>query len=269
MTTYVVGDIQGCLTPLQTLLGHVNFNPQTDKLWVAGDMVNRGPQSLQTLRFLYHLDACTEIVLGNHDLHLLAVAAGYAEVSKSDTLQPILQAPDRDCLLEWLRHQKLLHHDANLGFTMVHAGIPPQWSIAQAQQHALDVERTLQGKKIGRYLKNIYGNEPSAWQGSLNTKERHRLITNYFTRMRFCRADGELELNTKTHAKTAVAKGYRPWFAHKHRKTQQDKIIFGHWAALEGKTDTKNLFAVDTGYVWGGALTLMRLEDQQRFVVKN
>ncbi|MBX2809578.1 MAG: symmetrical bis(5'-nucleosyl)-tetraphosphatase [Cellvibrionaceae bacterium] len=268
MASYVVGDLQGCLAPLQTLLARVDFNPQVDKLWVAGDMVNRGPQSLETLRFLYRLDNCTEIVLGNHDLHLLAVASGCRQPSPSDTLQAILCAPDRESLLTWLRHQKLLHHDADLGFTMVHAGIPPQWTLAEAQRQAQDVEQALQGDQYLDYLQHLYGNEPAIWAASLSRQQAWRLSTNYLTRMRFCRADGYLDLTTKTGANTAVAKDYRPWFAHPQRKTRQHNIVFGHWAALEGKTNTCNSFAVDTGYVWGGALTLMRLEDQRRFVLQ-
>ncbi len=266
MATYAVGDIQGCLKPLQALLITIDFNPQQDQLWVAGDMINRGPQSLKTLRFLYLLRNSLKIVLGNHDLHLLAVAAGYRQASASDTLRSILDAPDRDILLEWLRQQPLLHHDPKLAYTMVHAGIPPQWTLTEAIEHARSVETVLRGKKINKYLKTMYGNTPDSWDENLKGKDRWRLITNYFTRMRFCNTEGKLELNTKSNI---APPGYLPWYAHPNRKTHNDKIIFGHWAALQGKADHHNVFAIDTGYVWGGELTMMRLEDQTFFVAKH
>jgi bis(5'-nucleosyl)-tetraphosphatase (symmetrical) len=268
MATYAVGDIQGCLKPLQALLSHVKFNPKKDTLWVAGDMINRGPESLKTLRFLYHLRSSVKAVLGNHDLHLLAVAAGHRDSSRSDTLYSILNAPDRDILLEWLRQQPLLHHDPELNYTMVHAGIPPQWSLKKAIKYAKEVEEVLQSKDIQKFLSSMYGNEPDRWDKTLKGKERWRLITNYFTRMRFCTPSGKLELNTKAGIDTAPP-GYLPWYAHENRKTNKNKIIFGHWAALEGKADHKNVFAIDTGCVWGGELTMMRLEDEKLFSAKN
>jgi bis(5'-nucleosyl)-tetraphosphatase (symmetrical) len=268
MTIYAVGDLQGCLQPLQTLLSHVKFNVDKDKLWIAGDMVNRGPESLKVLRYLYHLRDNLEVVLGNHDLHLLAVAAGHRKASPSDTLDEILTAKDRDTLLEWIRQQSLLHHDEQLGYTMVHAGIPPQWSLTDAIQYAKEVESVIQGNKINKYLKNMYGNVPDRWDDQLKGKERWRLITNYLTRMRFCTHTGKLELNTKAGVDSAPI-GYLPWFEHEKRKTSEDKIIFGHWAALEGKADNKNIFAIDTGFVWGGQLTLMRLDDEKLFSTPN
>ena len=267
MSTYAVGDLQGCLKPLQQLLVHVNFNPAHDHLWVAGDLVNRGPESLAVLRFLYSLDNCVSVVLGNHDIHLLAVAAGCRNAGSADTFTDILNAPDREILLKWLANQGLIHHDKTLGFAMVHAGIPPQWSLKQAKKYAKEVQKALSGKKQKKYLNNIYGNEPAIWDESLKGMARLRLITNYLTRMRYCKADGELELQTKSKATPYIPGGYRPWFLHKKRKTTDDKIIFGHWAALEGRANHDNVFALDTGYAWGGALTLMRLEDQRRFVV--
>lgn len=268
MTTYAVGDIQGCLQPLQALLLHIQFNPKKDKLWVAGDMINRGPDSLKTLRFLYHLRNSIHVVLGNHDLHLLAVASGYRKPSPSDTLHAIVDAPDRDCLLEWVRQQPLIHHDNKLDYTMVHAGIPPQWSIKQAIKYSQEVESVLQSNKISSFLKNMYGNEPDSWSKKLKGVERWRVITNYFTRMRFCDKEGRLELKTKAGIHNAPA-GYLPWYEHKNRKTQNDNIIFGHWAALEGKASHPKVFAIDTGCVWGGELTMMRLDDGKLFSAKN
>lgn len=266
MSVYAVGDIQGCLKPLQALLIHIHFNPSKDTLWVAGDLINRGPESLETLRFLYYLRDSIQVVLGNHDLHLLATAAGYRKPTPSDTLKEIIDAPDRDILLEWLRYQPLVHHDKHLGYTMVHAGIPPQWSISQALLLSAEVENALQGKKIHSFFKNMYGNEPNTWHKNLKGSERLRLITNYFTRMRFCDKNGKLELKSKTET---APDGFSPWFSHRSRKTIKDNIIFGHWAALNGITNTPNLFALDTGCVWGGELTMMRLEDQALFSAKN
>ena len=268
MSTYAVGDLQGCLKPLQQLLVHVDFKPESDRLWVAGDLVNRGPDSLGVLRFLYSLGDCASIVLGNHDIHLLAVATAGKKSGRSDTFDEILAASDRDVLLNWLAQQPLIQHDKSLGFTMVHAGIPPQWDLKDAKKYAKEVHKALSGKKQKKYLKHIYGNEPDCWDDDLQGPERLRLITNYLTRMRYCKADGQLELQTKSKAVSRLPGGYRPWFLHKKRKTAEDKIIFGHWAALEGRANHENVFALDTGYAWGGALTLMRLEDQQRFVVQ-
>lgn len=268
MATYAVGDIQGCLRPLQALLIHTKFKPEKDKLWVAGDMINRGPDSLKTLRFLYHLRHSLNIVLGNHDLHLLAVAAGKRKTSHSDTLKAILEAPDRDCLLEWIRQQPLVHHDANLAYTMVHAGIPPQWTIKQALKYSQEVESALKSNKIVSFLDNMYGNQPDCWHKNLKGYERLRVITNYFTRMRFCDSKGRLELDSKAGVQHAPS-GYLPWYSHRNRKTHDDRIIFGHWAALGGKADHENVFAIDTGCVWGGELTMMRLEDEKLFSAKN
>jgi bis(5'-nucleosyl)-tetraphosphatase (symmetrical) len=268
VATYAIGDIQGCLDPLQRLLKKCNFDIDRDRLWIAGDLVNRGPDSLLTLRFLYSLREHIDIVLGNHDLHLLAVAAGFKKPTRSDTLDAILAAPDCNELLNWLRVQPLVHHDAALSFTMVHAGIPPQWSIHQALGYAHEVESILRGDNANDFLKVMYGNEPSSWSDDLDGMDRIRLITNYFTRMRFCTSTGELELTTKSGVSDTPEHLY-PWFALNNRVAKRDNIIFGHWAALGGKTHQKNIFGLDTGCVWGGELTAMRLEDMQLYSVKN
>ena len=269
MSTYAVGDIQGCLAPLQQLLKKVNFDPAKDRLWVAGDMINRGPDSLGTLRLLSKLDrdhpgsVCA--VLGNHDLHFLAVYYGLQQPGKGDTLAALLAAPDCDELVQWLRRRPLLHNDSQLGFTMVHAGIPPQWDLDQAAGYAAEVEKVLRDdKRIQHYLEHMYGNQPSQWEPALDPTARLRLITNYFTRMRYCSAAGQLELSNKT-APTQDPTEFTPWFSHPGRKTREDRLIFGHWAALEGRTDTANTFALDTGCVWGGQLTFLRLEDATYF----
>lgn len=264
MSTYAIGDIQGCLEPLQCLLKKIAFDPTKDTLWLAGDLINRGPDTLATLRFLYAIRASLVIVLGNHDLHFLAVAYGVRKKGQFDTLDELLQAPDCAELIAWLRQQKLLHHDARLGFTMVHAGIPPQWDLEQAKACAREVETVLQSPALVDYLASMYGNKPNRWKEKLQGFERLRLITNYFTRMRFCSAEGALELETKESAAAAPV-GYAPWFSFAERKTKHEKILFGHWAALEGVTNTPNIYALDTGCVWGGALTAMRLEDSQKF----
>jgi len=268
MAVYAVGDLQGCLEPLQCLLERVKFDPARDKLWVVGDLVNRGPQSLETLRFLYRMRESLVCVLGNHDLHLLAAGHNIERLKKSDTLHEILDAPDRAELLDWLRRQKLLHHDAERNVALVHAGIPPQWSLKKALKCAAEVETALRDDNLlPAFLDGMYGNEPNKWDGALQGVTRLRVITNYFTRMRFCTADGKLDLKGKEGADTAP-RGYAPWFNYKDRKTQDLKIIFGHWAALEGQCDEPGIFALDTGCVWGGAMTLMNVDTGERLSCK-
>lgn len=264
MSTYAIGDVQGCFESLQCLLEKIQFNPQQDRLWFVGDLINRGPDSLATLRFLYSLRDSIEFVLGNHDLHFLAVAHGLRKRNQSDTLNELLSAPDKQQLIDWLMQGKLIHTDEALGFTMVHAGIPPQWSLHEAQTHAREVEAFLQSRYSGELLTNMYGNLPNRWKNKLIGLDRLRLITNYFTRMRFCTDEGELELESKDNISTAP-QGYAPWFLHENRKTRDDNIVFGHWAALEGRVNAPNIFALDTGCVWGGELTALRLDDKVRF----
>lgn len=263
MSTYAIGDVQGCFESLQCLLQKIQFDPQLDRLWLVGDLINRGPDSLATLRFLYSLRDSIEFVLGNHDLHFLAVAHGLRRQNPSDTLNAILTAPDKQQLIDWLMQGKLIHTDTELGFTMVHAGIPPQWSLHEAQIHAREVEACLQSRYSGDLLANMYGNSPKRWKNKLIGIERLRLITNYFTRMRFCTAEGELELESKENM-AGAPEGYLPWFMHPERKTCEHNIVFGHWAALQGRVDAPNIFALDTGCVWGGELTALRLEDRLR-----
>jgi bis(5'-nucleosyl)-tetraphosphatase (symmetrical) len=264
MATYAIGDIQGCLESLQCLLKKIDFNPACDRLWLAGDLINRGPDSLATLRFLYSLRDSINIVLGNHDLHFLAVALGVRPAGQYDTLSELLVAEDSAQFIHWLRQQKLVHYDEQLGFAMVHAGIPPQWDIHQALAYSREVEAVLQSHYAQDFLANMYGNSPKRWKNKLIGHDRMRMITNYFTRMRFCTRDGELELQTKESA-AAAPLGYAPWFSFAERKTQGYKLVFGHWAALEGQTGVANVYALDTGCVWGGALTALRLEDERYF----
>lgn len=254
MTIYAVGDIQGCLEPLQRLLDKVSFDATKDQLWSTGDTVNRGPKSLETLRFLKGLGGAFRMVLGNHDLHLLAAARGFRELTNKDTLTEILAAGDVDELLDWLIDQPLLIHDN--GYVMVHAGIPPQWSLENAKARALQVGAVLHSTQADLFFANMYGNVPARWDKSLPLAEQWRTITNYFTRMRFCDASGNLELDCKLGPEQAPA-GYQPWYAHVDRKTAHDNIIFGHWAALAGRDCGKHLFPLDTGCVWGQRLRLL------------
>ncbi|PWB31304.1 diadenosine tetraphosphatase [Pseudomonas sp. SDI] len=263
MTTYAVGDLQGCLQPLKCLLERVNFNPAVDRLWLVGDLVNRGPESLETLRFLYGMRDALVCVLGNHDLHLLAAWQNIERLKKSDTLREILDAPDATDLLDWLRRQKLLHYDEARGMVLVHAGIPPQWTLGKALEYAAEVEEVLRDdNRLKLYLDGMYGNEPSKWSKDLSGVTRLRVITNYFTRMRFCTSEGKLDLKGKEGVDTALP-GYKPWFAHKGRRTRHVKILFGHWAALEGKCKEPEVIALDTGCVWGGAMTLYNVDSGQ------
>ncbi len=264
MATYAIGDLQGCYKALQCLLEDIAFNPQTDTLWFAGDLINRGPQSLETLRFVYSLGSNAISVLGNHDLHLLAVAHGVRQPSKSDTFDEILAAPDKVTLLEWVQHRTLMHHCPTLNYSMVHAGIAPQWSIQNALHHAAEVEQVLQGSHAHEYFSAMYGNQPALWSDNLSGPSRWRVITNYFTRMRYCTALGELDLTTKG-SKPPADISFAPWFSHSNRLAKHDNIIFGHWAALQGITNTPNTFALDTGCVWGGKLTAYRLDDGHYF----
>lgn len=264
MTTYAVGDLQGCLDPLKCLLDRVAFDPARDRLWLVGDLVNRGPKSLETLRFLFAMRDSVTCVLGNHDLHLLAVAHNIERLKKSDTLREIIEAPDAGDLLDWLRRQKLVHYDEARDIAMVHAGIPPMWTLAKALKRAAEVEEALlDDARLPLFLEGMYGNDPACWDSDLHGITRLRVITNYFTRMRFCKADGTLDLKSKEGADTAPP-GYRPWFAHPSRKTRGQKIIFGHWAALEGKCNEPGLHALDTGCVWGGTMTLLNIDNGQR-----
>ena len=256
MTSYAVGDIQGCLDPLQRLLDKIAFVPGKDQLWSTGDIVNRGPKSLQTLRFLKSLGSSFRMVLGNHDLHLLATAGGHRKYSPKDTLGDIYNAPDAAELLSWLQSQPLLIHDQ--GFVMTHAGLPPQWSLATAKQKAAEVEQVLASGEAADFFRHMYGDTPATLSSKHPKNDRLRVITNYFTRMRFCDAAGKLELNCKSGPEQ-TPDGYLPWYAHSNRKADFEKIIFGHWAALEGRDCGKRIFPLDTGCVWGNRLRMLDL----------
>ncbi|HEY9036031.1 MAG TPA: symmetrical bis(5'-nucleosyl)-tetraphosphatase [Pseudomonadales bacterium] len=262
MNTWVVGDVQGCFGELMRVLTQARFDPDRDCLWSVGDLVNRGPESLATLRFFYQLGDHARIVLGNHDLHLLAVAEGIRPVKRHDTLQAILDAPDAAELLGWLRQQPLLLRDDASHSLMVHAGIPPCWDVATAEACAAEISATLQSTNCRDLLEHMYGDEPDCWQDTLAGMPRQRLIINYFTRMRFCDAHGRLELNTKEAANAAPA-GFAPWFSHPNAALRDWHVYFGHWAALMGHCPVPNRHALDTGCVWGQHLTLQHRDTGQ------
>lgn len=263
MAIYAIGDIQGCHEELLLLLDQIHFDRTRDKLWFVGDLVNRGPDSLQVLRLVKSLGNNAITVLGNHDLHLLAVAIGKAEQHRTDTLNEILHAPDREELLNWLRHRPLLHTEN--GFVLVHAGLLPQWNIKQAGELASEVEKALRSDNYTTFFEHMYGNTPREWNNSLNGYKRLRIITNALTRMRICTQQGEMEFKFKGEVEK-IPEGYMPWFDLPKRMSQDATVIFGHWSAL-GLKITQNIIALDSGCLWGGTLTAIRLEDRKIFQV--
>ena len=267
MATWVVGDVQGCRKPLKRLLRRADFDWNRDVLWSTGDIVNRGPRCLKTLRFFYRHRDRVRMVLGNHDLHLLAIAAKVRPPSRSDTFDEILAAPDRQELLAWLQQQPLIHREH--GVTLVHAGIPPQWTIEEAVARAREVEDVLRGPDSRAFFKAMYGNKPAGWSDDLTGMTRLRVITNYFTRMRYCHADGRLDLVSKgplsdPGGPEASEPDVTAWFRHAERKAAGETIIFGHWASLQGETGDPRIIGLDTGCVWGNCLTLYNLETGAR-----
>lgn len=266
MSTYAIGDIQGCSAQLIRLLELIQFNAQHDQLWFSGDLVNRGPDSLTVLRMIKNLKDAAIVVLGNHDLHLLAAYYHRHYLRPSDTIADVLNAPDADALCEWLRMQPLLHYDKALDFVLVHAGLAPQWTLLQAQELAQEVAVVLQSDKAADLLRNLYGEEPTQWHDALQDYDRLRCIINYFTRVRLCDAEGRLNFTHKGTLAQAQQQGI-PWFQIWWRKMQMQRILFGHWAALKGKTGVDNVFGLDTGCVWGNKLTALRLEDLTYFQV--
>lgn len=267
MSTYVFGDLQGCYDEFQQLLEQTEFNPNEDQLWFTGDLVNRGPKNLETLQFIMDLDNPV-IVLGNHDLHFLAVATGTHDPVSLDTIDDLLSSHQLPEIIDWMRRQPLLqhdeklHHDKKTGFLMVHAGVPPHWNLPTCLARAREVESVLSGPDYRAFLEVMYGNEPSQWDDHLQGIDRLRIITNYFTRLRYCTEAGDLEL---THKTSIRPKGYSPWFEFPRPEQEDNSILFGHWAAIEGVTGNPGIIALDTGCVWGRSLTALRLEDGALF----
>jgi len=266
MTTYAIGDIQGCFDELRALLDQIDFDEQCDSLWFVGDLVNRGPKSLETLRFVKSLGERAITVLGNHDLHLLATWQNkHRHFKSNDTLAPIFAADDSEELLEWLRGRPLLHHDAQLDYTMIHAGLPPQWDLAMAQQCAHEVENVLRGERFKEFLGHMYGNKPNQWNPELHGWDRLRFIVNCFTRLRFCTPAGELEFDQKGHPDRNSG-GRIPWFRAPERCWEGTRLVFGHWSTL-GLHHENNTTAIDTGCLWGGRLTALRLDNGATFTL--
>lgn len=264
MSTYIVGDIQGCYDELIALLDLAGFDKANDELWLAGDLVARGPKSLETLRFVKGLGTSAKVILGNHDLHLLAISEGIRANKEKDLLTPILDAPDSKELLTWLRNQPLFLRHPESNFVMVHAGISPQWTINQAERLAKEVEVILKSDDFPKLLKSMYGNCPASWSDSLTGDDRLRFIINVFTRMRFCFLDGSLEFESKASPEDVDRNKLKPWFEIETLDKSTD-ILFGHWAALMGNASEKSVHALDTGCVWGNSLTMLRWEDKQLF----
>ncbi len=263
MATYAIGDIQGCFDSLQRLLERCVFDPVKDRLWLVGDLVNRGPRSLETVRFIRDLGAAAVTVLGNHDLSLLMAAEGFGKRGKGDTFDDILEAPDRDELLAWLRQQPLCHLED--GYCLVHAGLLPQWTVTQARELAAEVEQVLRGAHWRELMAHMWGSEPACWDDSLTGWSRLRVIINAMTRMRFCTPQGVMDFRVKGEV-TKAPEGYLPWFEVPGRRSADSVLITGHWSAL-GLKILPNLLAIDSGCLWGRALTAIRLEDRQVFQV--
>lgn len=262
MALYAIGDIQGCYRELLQLLKQIKYNPDRDTLWFAGDLVNRGPDSLKTLRFVKGLGEGVKVVLGNHDLHLLAMSQGNMKHAEKDhTLREVLKAKDRDELLDWLRHRPLMHHCAEKGYSLIHAGLPPQWDLSTALRCATEMEAVLQGDGLKEFCLQMYGNEPHCWSEALQGIERQRFIINCFTRLRFCDSQGNLALKEK-RAPGNQAPGYHPWFTLPERATRDQRILFGHWSTL-GYHHSHNSWCLDSGCLWGGKLTALQIRREK------
>ena len=262
MALYAIGDLQGCYDELIELLDRIKFDPVDDRIWFVGDLVNRGPRSLELIRFVKGLGKQAVTVLGNHDLHLLALSVGQSKHKEQDhTLDPILNADDRDELLDWLRHRPLMHNSKKYGFSMIHAGLAPQWTIKTAAMLAREVEQALRGDDFHDFCHQMYGNEPSRWSNCLEGMERLRFITNCFTRLRYCDSEGNLALSEKgppgTQRQSCI-----PWFQVPNRASRHDPILFGHWSTL-GYHQSDNIWALDSGCLWGGKLTAVKLRKKK------
>lgn len=263
MATYAIGDIQGCFASFQQLLEEIGFNPTRDTLWLVGDLINRGPDSAGVLRWAKQHEHALRVVLGNHDLHTLAVAEGFVQPHRSDTLQQLLDAPDRDALLDWLRHRAMVYGEDE--YLMVHAGLLPQWEGRQALELGREVEAVLRGPGYRDFLAHMYGNHPNRWQDDLQGMDRLRLVTNALTRLRVCDAAGTMDFRFKGEVEK-IPDGLIPWFDVPGRKSTASTLVFGHWSAL-GLVVRDDIVALDTGCLWGGQLTALRLEDRRLFQV--
>ena len=260
MATYAIGDIQGCYDELRALLDRLGFDPALDRLWFAGDLVNRGPDSLAVLRFIRDLGDVAISVLGNHDLHLLALWQNrHRHFKNTDSLAPVLTAPDADEVLDWLRHRPLMHFDHQRNIALIHAGLPPQWDIPTAMTCAAEVEDVLRGENFHEFMQHMYGNKPARWSPLLRGWDRLRFIVNCFTRLRYCTKQGKLEFKLKAAPVQDASDKHLPWFQIPARQSRDTPIVFGHWSTL-GLYQQDNVHAIDTGCLWGGALTALNLD---------
>jgi len=259
MATYAIGDVQGCYSQLKELLVKLEFNSDKDKLWFAGDIVNRGPDSLKTIRFIKSLEDNAVTVLGNHDLHLLAIANGRKKQGKRDTIQPILEASDSDVLLDWLLHRPLVHYQEKNHICLVHAGIYPDWNLKQILTYSKELETVLQGPKSHEFFHHMYGDKPKKWSNELAGWDRLRFITNCFTRMRYINDDLKLCLKEKG-APGKKDDDIHPWFAFE-REEEDLNVVFGHWSTLTDPKE-KHFYPVDTGCLWGGKLTALKINSK-------
>ena len=261
MSLYAIGDLQGCLDPLKRLLDKIGFDPAHDELWFTGDLINRGPDSLNTLRLLRQLGDRARCVLGNHDFHLIRAGLGLEAAPEDGTLDAILQSPERETWIEWLRHQPLLLLDHERRLAMVHAGLLPKWDLATAATLAGEIEMQLRTDNYREFLKHIYGDTPDRWSEQLSGADRYRTIINAMTRMRFCDRHGRMALKYKC-GPGAQSQEFHPWFEIPHRRDTQYTVIFGHWSAL-GFVQRDGVLGLDTGCVWGGNLTAFRLDPER------
>lgn len=264
MSTYLVGDLHGCFDELESLLSKVNFDPSQDKLYLTGDLLARGDKSLECLRFVKSLGSAAQTVLGNHDLHFLATALGIKKVKPRDHVDAIFNAADFDEIVTWLRQQPLLVHSEEQQFLLCHAGISPDWDLAAAKACALEVEQVLQNAGFRHLIENMYSEEPSRWSPDLQGLDRLRYSINALTRMRYCYLDHRLDFACKLPPNEAPSE-LKPWFLLDNPLYQQIPIVFGHWASLIGTVVPENIYALDTGCVWGNQMTLLRWEDKQIF----
>jgi len=268
MAHYAVGDLQGCYRELMALLERVGFNPKNDKLWVVGDMVSRGPDSDKTLRFLFKHRESVYAVLGNHDLHLIAIYLGVKRARASDNLEKALKAKARHDWVDWLRTLPLCFYHEEMDVAMVHAGIAPQWTLQRALIYSAEVEALLQSDYVDEFVAGMYGDAPAKWHAGLGGMQRLRCITNYFTRMRVLHRSGEMDFSYKGDLQ-GIKAGFYPWFRHPARRTKNNSILFGHWAALGGYFEADRLYGLDTGCVWGRHMTLMDLETMDFYMVES
>jgi bis(5'-nucleosyl)-tetraphosphatase (symmetrical) len=258
MALYLIGDVQGCDTALGRLLEKIAFSPSRDTIYLLGDLVNRGPQSDRVLRRAMGYGDSARCLLGNHDLSLLAVASGHRAPHGNDTMDTVLDAPDREAMLDWLKQQRMAMREH--GLLMVHGGVLPQWDAAQVMSLAAEVEAVLRGPELTQFLPRMWGNSPSMWSDELQGADRLRVIVNALTRLRFCTVDGVMHLKASGGPDEAPP-GTMPWFDVPGRKTEGDTIAFGHWSTL-GYVRRRGIIALDTGCVWGGCLSALRLSPQ-------